>query len=165
MDIQTVLISGAVGALTSAITAYFTSKLKVSEERERWFRELSSKYAEALTTNPDVAANMSKQFAIAMLLVERFKGREDGRREKYFLLPSSRLVAGRDAKCDILVADEVFSKAQFAFSADGKTVFLELLGAQNSPFLNGKKVEGRTKLQNGDEITLGKTRFELVMLS
>jgi hypothetical protein len=35
MDASTVLVSAVVGVITSAITAYFTSKLKVSEEREK----------------------------------------------------------------------------------------------------------------------------------
>jgi len=65
MDLSTVLVSAVVGAVTSAITAYFTSKLKISEEREKWVRDFASKYAESLAANPAVAANMLKQLAVA----------------------------------------------------------------------------------------------------
>jgi hypothetical protein len=43
--------------------------LKVDEERKRWARDFSQQYAEALGTNPGVAANLAKQFAIALLIV------------------------------------------------------------------------------------------------
>ena len=70
MDVETVVVSGVVGIVTSAITAYFTSKLKVSEERDNWYRDLANKYAEAAETNPAVAAKLSKQFAIALIIVD-----------------------------------------------------------------------------------------------
>jgi hypothetical protein len=41
MDLATVIVSAAVGAATSAVTAFFTSKLKISEEREKWFRDFA----------------------------------------------------------------------------------------------------------------------------
>jgi hypothetical protein len=165
VDLETILISGVVGVVTSAITAYFTSKLKVNEERDKWYRDLSNKYAEALGTNPAVADNLSKQFAIALIVVEG-TGRQVGKeRKKYFVLPNSRTVVGRDPSCDILIEDPQPSRKQIAFAADGADIFLETLGTKSPVTLNRKPFSGRTRLKNGDEVTIGDTRMELIKLT
>lgn len=165
MDIATVLISGAVGAVTSAITAYFTSKMKVSEEREKWSRELTQKYAEALATSPGVAANMARQYGIAVLVM-RSRVTTDARSEgKYFIMPNSRHVVGRAPDCDINLDDPAISHHQVAFSADSSDVYVETMGARNPILINGKEIEGRVRLGSGDHVTVGKMRFEVLLLS
>jgi pSer/pThr/pTyr-binding forkhead associated (FHA) protein len=165
VDIATVLVSGVVGAVTSAVTAYFTSKLKVSEERKKWFRELSQKYAEALATNPGIAANMARQFGIALVVLRSQDPSDSGPHAKFFLLPNSRQVVGRSRDCDILLDDPAISGHHAAFSADGIDVYIETMGARNPTLVNGKAVEGRIRLHSGDHVTIGKTRFELIMLT
>ena len=165
MDIATVLISGVVGAVTSAITAYFTSKLKVSEEREKWSREVSQKYAEALATNPGVAAHMARQFGIALVVLKPPQSPEEKARGKFFILPNSRQVVGRASDCDIVLDVVAMSGHQAAFSADSTTVYIETLGAKNPTLVNGKVVEGHAHLRSGDEVTIGRTHFVLIMLT
>lgn len=164
MDITTVLVSAVVGAITSAITAYFTSKLKVAEEREKWSRDLSQKYAEALQTNPAVAANLAKQFAIALLIANEPQHSKEGRR-KVFVLPNSRLVVGRGPECDISVADDGLSRGHAAFSTDGTHIFVEPMGARGGIFVNGTIALGRVLLHNGDTVSMSKTSFEVLLLS
>jgi pSer/pThr/pTyr-binding forkhead associated (FHA) protein len=165
VDIVTVLISGAVGAITSAITAYFTSKLKVSEERQKWSRELSQRYAEALATNPGIAANMARQFGIA-LVVQRSPYPSDPKvQTKFYLLPNSRLVVGRHPSSDICLSDPKVSRSHAAFYADDTAVYIESMGAKHPVLVNGEAVSSRVRIRSGDQITIGATRFELIMLT
>jgi len=164
MDITTVLVSAAVGVVASAITAYFTSKLKVSAEREKWSRDLSQKYAEALPTNPAVAANLAKQFAIALLIANEPQPSQEGR-QKIFVLPNSRLVVGRDPECDIRVIDDALSRRHAAFSTDGAHIFIEPMGAKGLILVNGDFALERILLHNGDTVSMGNTSFEVLLLS
>jgi len=165
VDIATVLISGVVGAVTSAITAYFTSKLKVSEEREKWSRELSQRYADALATNPGIAANMARQFGIALLVIRSRNPAGPKASGKFFLMPNSRQVVGRHASCEISLPDAGMSPHHAAFSADSTDVYIETMGARNPTMVNGEPIEGRVRLRSRDLVTIGVTRFELLMLT
>jgi hypothetical protein len=165
VDLATVLISGAVGAVTSAITAYFTSNLKVKEEREKWSRELAQRHAEALTTNPQLAANMARQFAIALLVIRSRNPAGPRASGKFFLMPNTRQVVGRHADCEISLQDQAMSLHHSAFSADSTDVYVETMGAPNPTMLNGEPVTGRVRLRSGDLVTIGVTRFEVVMLT
>jgi hypothetical protein len=163
MDAPTVLVSALVGAATSAVTAYFTSKLKVSEEREKWSRDFALKYAEALQTNPAVAASLAKQFAIALLIVH-----STGMiRRKIFAPPSSRLVVGRGADNEIVVEDASVSTHHGAFYTDNVHIFVESMGATNGVFVNSKLVKDsvRVLLRNGDVVKMGETHFDVFLLS
>jgi pSer/pThr/pTyr-binding forkhead associated (FHA) protein len=165
MDLETILISGVVGAITSAITAYFTSKLKVSEEREKWSRDLSQKYAEVLQTDPNIAKNLAKQFGIALLVSRKTLTTAETGHGKYFLLPNSRIIVGRSPDCEIFLDDPVISGRQAAFSADRTNVFVESMGGTNPILVNGNVVQGRVRLRNGDEVLIGATNFEVILLN
>ena len=165
MDIATVLISGAVGAVTSAITAYFTSKLKVSEERQKWSRELSQRYAEALATNPGIAANMARQFGIALVVQRSPYPSAPEAQTKFYLLPNSRLVVGRHPSSDICLSDPKVSRSHAAFCAEGNGVYIESMGAKHPVLVNGEPVPSRVRLRSGDQVTIGTTLFELIMLT
>ena len=64
MDIGTVLLSAGVAVMTSAVTAYLTSKLTISVEREKWGRERAVKDAEVVDTKPAFAQDLAQQFAV-----------------------------------------------------------------------------------------------------
>jgi hypothetical protein len=49
--VDTVVVSAAVGVVTSAITAYITTWLKIREERSKWQGEFSLKFAELQATD------------------------------------------------------------------------------------------------------------------
>jgi pSer/pThr/pTyr-binding forkhead associated (FHA) protein len=165
VDLATVLISGAVGAVTSAITAYLTSRLKITEEGRKWSRELSQKYAEALATNPDVALKIARQFGIALIVTSPLDQDEYTPKGKYFLLPNARLLVGRSPNCDIQLDDRLISLQQAAYSADSEHVYLENMMATHPTMVNGKPVNGRVRLRSGDLVTMGRTRFDLVMFT
>jgi len=55
MTLQAIIISAVVGIITSAVTAYITTRLKLKEERDKWRREFAFKFAEAQVANNGVA--------------------------------------------------------------------------------------------------------------
>jgi pSer/pThr/pTyr-binding forkhead associated (FHA) protein len=87
-------------------------------------------------------------------------------RQKVFVLPNSRLVVGRGPECDIVIHDAAASRRQAAFSTDKTHLFVETMGARTLIQVNGAlMLEDRVLLRNGDFVTMGATRFEVVLLS
>ena len=66
MDARTVIVSTMVGIAASAITAYITTWLKMREERKKWDRDITLKYAEANVVPRDAAETLARQFAVGI---------------------------------------------------------------------------------------------------
>lgn len=82
MDVKSILISAAVGVITSAITAYLTTRLRMKEEKDKWYREFAMKFAEAQSTDRTRAQKMAVQLAIGVLVFQDEKTQE---RERIFV--------------------------------------------------------------------------------
>lgn len=67
-----------------------------------------------------------------------------------------RLVIGRVAACDVVVADNKASRRHAQLIVEAGVVEVEDLGSSNGTMLNGKPVE-RRMLRDGDRIEIGKT--------
>ena len=160
MNAETVIISAVVGIITSAITAYVTTWLKMKEEKEKWSREFAIKYAEVQATDNARAQKMAIQFAIGVLI--RNPEAED--RERIFIPPNCRLIAGRANDNPIQIDDRSVSRHHCAFDADDENVFVEELGSQNATIVNGDMLKGRRKLEAGDMITIGPIQFRFHQL-
>ncbi len=156
MNLETVIISAIVGIVTSAITAYITTRFKMKEENTKWRREFALKYAEAQATDNVRAQKMAVQFAVGVLI----KNPETQERERVFVPPNCRLIAGRAPDNPIFVDDLFASSHHCAFDADDQQVYVEDLGSQNATFVNGEILRGRRKLEIGDRIKVGATDFE-----
>jgi pSer/pThr/pTyr-binding forkhead associated (FHA) protein len=154
MDIKTILISAAVGVVTSAITAYVTTRLKIKEEKDKWYREFAMKFAEAQSTDRMRAQKMAVQLAIGVLI---FQDEETQERERIFIPPNCRLVAGRAHDNPIRLNDIRASKHHCAFNANDTDVFVEDLGSGNATFVNSQRITGRFKLGSGDIVRIGQT--------
>ena len=75
----------------------------------------------------------------------------------------SMVSVGRDPKCTIpLPNDSMVSRRHAVFVANGKGWDLMDEASTNGTFLNGKRIENRTALMNGDEIQIGMARFRFV---
>lgn len=157
MRVEEIIISAAVGALASIITAYITTRLNIRQEREKWKREFTIKYAETQAMDPKRAQSIATQFALGFLIIERVKPYE---REKIFVPPSCRLLAGRGEQNEIDTKDGLTSGRHSAFSADQSNVYVEDLGTKNGTFVNGNRIHGRHKLESGDIIKIGATKIE-----
>jgi pSer/pThr/pTyr-binding forkhead associated (FHA) protein len=155
MDSETILISAAVGIVTSAVTAYITTRLRMSEEKEKWQREFSIKYIEAQTADGELAHKMAMQFGIGFL---KFRNPET-EPQKRFVPPNCRLVVGRAPDCSICISDPELSRYHCAFVADDTNVHIESLGATIPTLLNGAPVNVKCKLKTGDIVEVGKTEF------
>ncbi|KAA3642313.1 MAG: FHA domain-containing protein [Chloroflexi bacterium] len=66
----------------------------------------------------------------------------------------STITAGRDANCEIVVADRQVSRehARFTYKPDG--VYVEDLGSKNGTHVNGQRINQTTLLQDGDVVQI-----------
>lgn len=78
------------------------------------------------------------------------------------MLTSAEVVLGRDP-AGIVLDDETVSRRHAIFRWDGPTV--EDLGSSNGTFVNGQRVVGRTRLQDGDLVLLGQCQLKVVKIS
>ncbi len=160
MNLETILISAIVGIITSLITAYITTRLKMREEREKWQREFSIKYLETQTTDSALAHKMAIQFAIGFLKYRN----DETKPQKIFIPPNYRLTVGRGQNNDICISDRMLSRIHCAFYSDDTNVFIEHLGSTITTLLNGERVNRRTKLKAEDVIEVGKTEFRFYQM-
>lgn len=156
MNLETILVSAGVGVVTSVITAYITTRLKMREEKEKWRREFALKYAEVQATDAARAQRMAAQFAIGVLI---FKQSETSERERIFVPPNCQLVAGRSSENPIYIADPNISKHHCAFNADDENVYVVDLGSTNASYLNGQLIRGACRLETGDIVSVGQTEL------
>ncbi|HLR07407.1 MAG TPA: FHA domain-containing protein [Pyrinomonadaceae bacterium] len=152
MSLEIVIISAVVGSITSAITAYVTTRLKMKEEKEKWRREFAIKFAEVQSRDNTEAQKMAVQFAVGILI----KNPESPERERIFMPPHCRLIAGRASDNAIVIDDPMLSRHHCAFDADDASAYVEDLGSANAIMLNGERVTGRHKLKSEDLVLLSK---------
>jgi pSer/pThr/pTyr-binding forkhead associated (FHA) protein len=74
------------------------------------------------------------------------------------IVASSPIVAGRQAGCDLIVDDSLFSRRHFRINPTGEGDFtIEDLDSKNSTYLNAKRVTSPVSLHYGDRIVAGAT--------
>jgi diguanylate cyclase (GGDEF)-like protein len=74
-----------------------------------------------------------------------------------FKLPRGEAAIGRSRRAEVRLTDDGVSRFHAAIRHDGDRLFIEDRGSRNGTFVNGKKVEGRTPLADGDKIQVGRT--------
>ena len=72
-----------------------------------------------------------------------------------FRLDKSIVSLGREAVNDILIDDPEVSRYHLRLLKQGEVYLLEDLGSVNGARVNGLRIAGRTRLNDGDAITLG----------
>jgi len=65
---------------------------------------------------------------------------------KQHALTADRMVIGRQSDCDIVLDSNSVSRRHAEVVADGGAFFVEDLGSRNGTYVNGRKIEGRTRL-------------------
>jgi hypothetical protein len=151
VDVAVVLVSAAAGAGASILTAYATYRLTARQDHRKWRAELAEKYALLAADQPRAAQALARQFAVGVLIIERG---DTALREKVFIAPYTRMIAGRSDDNEIVLPSALASGRHFAISADGANAYVEDLGSANGTYLNGTRVRGRTLLRGGDLITV-----------
>ncbi|HLX64727.1 MAG TPA: FHA domain-containing protein [Planctomycetota bacterium] len=81
-----------------------------------------------------------------------------GKEEKTYTLDKSRLVVGREPKCDIQIDNLGISREHCAFSQRGEAYLIQDLNSSNGTYVNGKKITEHF-LNNDDEIIIGKYKL------
>lgn len=72
-----------------------------------------------------------------------------------YTLPRHDLSLGRSAKNDIVFGDPEISRQHAQIAYQQGSYFIADWGSTNGTFVNGQRVIGQTRLQDGDEIELG----------
>lgn len=81
-----------------------------------------------------------------------------GKEEKTYQLDKSRLVVGREPKCEIQIDNLGISREHCAFSQRGEAYLIQDLNSSNGTYVNGKKITEHF-LNNDDEIIIGKYKL------
>lgn len=64
------------------------------------------------------------------------------------------ILVGRDATCDIIVADRQVSRYHARFNLSQERITLEDLGSKNGTHVNGQRIQDHVPLQDGDVIQI-----------
>ena len=86
---------------------------------------------------------------------------DDGAR---YLL-SGEMQVGRSDECAIKIDDAKVSRKHAVFRVIGDTVSVEDLGSANGTLVNGDRIEGETRLSNGDSVQFEKHRYSMAITS
>lgn len=106
-----------------------------------------------LTVDEQDAVNALPSGA-ALLVVRR--GANLGAR---FLLDESSAIAGRHPEVDIFLDDVTVSRKHAEFRRNGVNFSVVDLGALNGTFVDGRRIDGETPLDDGAEVQVGKFKF------
>lgn len=68
---------------------------------------------------------------------------------------------GRSGDCQAVLDDPLVSRRHARFWVEGDRVAIEDLGSANGVHVNGKRIKGRTWLNQGDQVMIGKSSFTL----
>ncbi|MCA8999211.1 MAG: SpoIIE family protein phosphatase [Planctomycetaceae bacterium] len=74
--------------------------------------------------------------------------------DSQFLLNENRMVIGRHPNCQIVLHNGVVSRHHAQILESHGTFYIEDLRSRNGTYVNGERIEGRTELDDGDEIRL-----------
>lgn len=75
------------------------------------------------------------------------------------------ITIGRDAECDIVIADRQVSRYHARFTNNHGTIALEDLASKNGTFCNGKPVVGQILLMDGDLIQIAMIQYFVFLSS
>ena len=85
-----------------------------------------------------------------------------GRAGEHFLPQSDRTTIGRSPDCDIFLDDVTVSRKHAELVRRDDAFYIEDLGSLNGTFLNRRRIEEPGKLENGDELQIGKYRLSFI---
>lgn len=82
---------------------------------------------------------------------------------KIIPLEVGKFIIGREHDCHLRPNSEMISRHHCVFQADEFTVRLRDLGSTNGTFVNGKRIQTDTVLQDGDTVHVGKLAFQVAI--
>jgi FHA domain-containing protein/zinc ribbon protein len=82
-----------------------------------------------------------------------------GRAGEHFLPQGERTTIGRSPDCDIFLDDVTVSRKHAVLVRRDDGLFIEDEGSLNGTFLNRRRIDAPTRLENGDELQVGKYKL------
>lgn len=79
-----------------------------------------------------------------------------------FSLGAGRLTIGRASDCDVFLDDVTVSRHHATLTLDGDGALLVDLGSMNGTYINRRRIDGEERLEDGDEVQVGKFRLAFV---
>ncbi len=76
-------------------------------------------------------------------------------------LSPGTFVIGRSAECQLSLDDPLVSRRHALLLVGDEDVFVEDAGSRNGVLVNGNRISGRTKLGDGDKVTIGAQEMTL----
>lgn len=80
---------------------------------------------------------------------------------KVYRLDAGECLIGRRLDCHICVPDQRISRRHARIRREGDGYALEDLGSCNGSFVNGRRIQGSSRLRHGDEVEIGASRFRI----
>lgn len=80
---------------------------------------------------------------------------------KVYRLDAGECLLGRRLDCHICIPDQRISRRHARIRREGDGYALEDLGSCNGTFVNGRRIQGSSKLRHGDEVEIGASRFRI----
>ena len=85
-----------------------------------------------------------------------------GRSGETFHPQGERTTIGRSPDCEIFLDDVTVSRKHAVLVKRDNGFFVEDLGSLNGTFVNRRRIEAETQLENGDELQIGKYRLSFI---
>ena len=85
-----------------------------------------------------------------------------GRAGEHFAPGNDRTMIGRSPDCEIFLDDVTVSRRHAVLVQRDGHFFIEDLGSLNGTFVNRRRIEAETQLENGDELQIGKYRLSFI---
>ena len=87
-------------------------------------------------------------------------GDQLGRTQEYSFFP---ITIGRYPENDIVITDAIVSRKHCFITSEGEVVILTDLGSTNGTYVNGKKINQKSILADGDTITIGTINLQITL--
>ena len=85
-----------------------------------------------------------------------------GRAGEHFIPEGERTTVGRSPDCDIFLDDVTVSRKHAVLVHKDDGYFIEDQGSLNGTFLNRRRIESAERLENGDELQIGKYKLSFL---
>lgn len=94
-----------------------------------------------------------------MALLQIESGDNKGKRLR---LPDRPVVVGRGDGVDVRIRSSEISREHCRLTSDGDDLLVEDLGSSNGTFINGRPIQGQSRLTAGDRISFGPVTLRLM---